>query len=366
MVSIKRRTHVSSRDSRFSAGSFSFLSPAGPGRRNGPESRNQTQTAATSQRHAIIRWHWCWNRRGQCTYEHPWPGVVRSIKLKTGDKAITQTPAIQLDNAAQTLAVEKAQLQVKLAQLGTKEFGANTEIGKIKLEIAQKELDLARMKLAETLLNTPFECEVFRIQAVAGQYVAPGEPLMTIADTSKLKVEIPVDRRQVQPGQSITLRVEDQQQSVKVESVLPLSSGFEKLRELFPTVASAVVVLDNSGGRFKPGQTVFADIIPRNPITELPNTALQNLADAAQPDQRQVQVIRNFVVRNVPVRVLSQVGASRSYVTGEFQDGDELITSSTVPLKDGSQVRPTTPAKPVKNSPGTTGPGSPTRRPSGF
>ena len=100
-------------------------------------------------------------------------------------------------------------------------------------------------------------------------------------------------------------------------------------------LATAVVQIDNSKGEFFAGQSVFTKIIPQNPFGSVPTIALQNHADGI----RKVQVLRQGVVRDIPVQELTQMGPERLFVSGAFSPDDEVIISSTQPLKDGQMVR---------------------------
>ena len=85
-----------------------------------------------------------------------------------------------------------------------------------------------------------------------------GDPLATVGDATALVVEMPVDRNATRAGQSVEIKVEDRTVPATVESILPLAPRFEPLRDLVPSAASAVVVVPNTDGRLRPGQTVYS------------------------------------------------------------------------------------------------------------
>ncbi len=131
-----------------------------------------------------------------------------------------------------------------------------------------------------------------------------GEPLLALGDNSALTVEIPVDRAATQVGQNLTIKVEDQTASAKVDALLPLSARFEPLRDLLPSAALASVTLKNTDGAFKVGQTVYSPLVPREPIADVPNSCIGNVGDGSH----KVQVLRDNTVRDVADR---DVGARR-------------------------------------------------------
>jgi hypothetical protein len=57
-----------------------------------------------------------------------------------------------------------------------------------------------------------------------------------------------------------------------------------------------------------------------------------------------VQVLRDNVVRDIPVAVLAPIGSDRSFVSGPVDAADELIVSATQELADGTVVRSALPA----------------------
>jgi hypothetical protein len=189
---------------------------------------------------------------------------------------------------------------------------------------------------------------VLDVHVVVGQIVQPGQPLVTIGDVSQLKVEIPVSRTDAAPGKTIELRIDDQNVKATIDRLRPLNERFNELRNLLPTAATAVVVIENSNGQFQRGQSVFAPTLPRQPIAEVANSTLT----AAESGIRTLQVVRDETVRDIPVGVLCSIGDDRCFVTGAFREGDELILSLSKPLADGTRVRSVTvPA--ADSAPGT-------------
>jgi multidrug efflux pump subunit AcrA (membrane-fusion protein) len=174
------------------------------------------------------------------------------------------------------------------------------------------------------------------VHVVQGEFVRAGQPLATLVDTRQLKVEVPVERNSVQVGAQIEIQVERQTISATVQGILPLTPPFEPLRDLFESVATAVAVVDNGSGQFQAGQTVYAPMIPRLPVAEIPNEAIGN----SQEGTRQVQVIRDGFVRDVTIDLLGAVGEQRTVISGRFNNTDELVVRSSEQLLDGTQVVP--------------------------
>ena len=271
----------------------------------------------------------------------PIDGYVRSVQVQAGKPIGAQGEAVRLDNTEQQLLLDRATALYKAAQIEAKRAGATggdrdlIDLAEARLQAAKADFELAKYHLERMSVRAPFEGQIVRVNAVDGQMVRAGEPLSTLADTTRFKVEIPVDRTSAAAGAPIQFDIEDSRVSATIEQLLPLNGRFEKLRDIVTSVASAVVIVDNVGGQLKAGQTVHAPIIPREPVAEISNSCLANASDGS----RKIQVIRGNVVRDVKVELLGKVGAERVHITGPLVAGDEVIVKASQPLSDGTLVR---------------------------
>ncbi|HEY0983445.1 MULTISPECIES: efflux RND transporter periplasmic adaptor subunit [unclassified Schlesneria] len=289
----------------------------------------------------------------------PFDGLVKQLAAKTNSRVQAQGEVVRLDNSVQKLRLAHAQAMLKKAIAEQKAAGkeeitaelaqAGVDIAKIDVELAQSLLDLATIR-------APFAGEVQRVLVTEGQFLRAGDPVAIVADSSKVKVEIPVERAQAENGKSFPLKIEGVEVQGKIDQVLPLPARFDVLRELFDSIASVQVVVDNNGEKIKAGQTVFVPLIPRQPVTEVPVTAVGNLPDG----NRKIQVVRQYVVRDIPVTVLAQVGGSRVFVSGPFAEGDEVIYESSHQLGDGFQLKPSSGTSVAGGAAPEKGPASPT------
>ena len=268
----------------------------------------------------------------------PTDGIVDNILIKGGEQARQQAEIIRLDSRERQLELERAQTVLQAAQIEQQAAtqGTEQELADARLQIAKIELELAEYRLDRTIIRSPFEGTAERVHVMKGQFVRSGEPLATLVDTSQLIVEIPIDRATSTPGAQIDIRIEGKVTSATLQQVLPLTEPFEPLRELFQSIATGVVVVDNGAGEWHAGQTVYAALIPRSPVTEVPNRAISNTDDGG----RRVQIVRDGFIRDVPIELLGAVGEERTIVTGRFGPRDELIVRSSEELLDGTQVVP--------------------------
>lgn len=270
----------------------------------------------------------------------PVDGLVRTVSVKPSQKLNQQSEAFRLDDRRSELllkrangALEAAKIEKKIAQ--SKGDPDQLALAEARLEAAQADVDLAQLELDRLVIRAPFTGEIDRVQVVEGQFVRAGAPLATLSDSSRLVVEIPVERSTATLGGTIDIKVEETSVKAKVEAVSALAAQFDALRELTISPASAIVGIDNVSGKFSAGQTVYAELIPLAPVTLVPTVAISNVPDG----NRKLQVLRENVVRDLNVRILGKVGTDDLYVSGRFVNGDEVIVSSTRALADGTPLR---------------------------
>ncbi len=265
----------------------------------------------------------------------PADGIVRQVLVKSGSKVPPQTEACRFDDEVQKLGVDRAKANLVAAKaelkIATEKKDANSEeLAKAHITAAEADLKLAELQLERTSIKIPFAGDLFKVEIVPGQFVRAGQRLMTLVDASSMLVEVPVDRSQVKVGGDFELSIEKTPVKSKVQVILPPEQSFEPLRSLIHNLAMAVVQVDNSKGEFFAGQTVFTKVIPQHPFGHIPTAALQNNSDG----NRKVQVLRQGVVRDIPVQELTQMGPDRLFVAGAFSPDDEVIVTSTLLTED--------------------------------
>ena len=274
------------------------------------------------------------------TLTAPFDGIVKQAQGKSNSKLQPQAEIVRLDTTVPKLNVARAEAAFKVAaneqKLAADKDETQKALAQAKLDVAKAEVELAKHYLDSCSIRAPFAGELQRLLVSEGQFVKAGAPVAIVVDVSKLQVEIPVERSSVEQGKSFSLKIESADVEGKVDAVLPLNNRFDALRELFDSVASAVVVVENGDGRLKPGQTVYVPLIPRQPVMEVPNSSIGNLPDG----QRKVQVVRQFTVRDVPVILMGSIGTNRQFVSGPFAEGDEVIYEASHQLGDAFQLKP--------------------------
>jgi HlyD family secretion protein len=115
---------------------------------------------------------------------------------------------------AEDIAQAQAQVDSAKAQLDLKKKGARPEdiaVAEKRVEQAQTALDQANAQLAKATLLAPMDGTITKIAIREGELAQPGQPVMTIADLSNLKIETTdldeFGAAKVQPGQVTKIRV---------------------------------------------------------------------------------------------------------------------------------------------------------------
>jgi len=85
--------------------------------------------------------------------------------------------------------------QADLLQQSVDLYPIQIREAKNSLASANAMLDLARTNLDRCALTAPFNARLKAVSVEVGQYVAPGSPVLTLADDSLLEIHVPLDSR---------------------------------------------------------------------------------------------------------------------------------------------------------------------------
>ena len=266
----------------------------------------------------------------------PADGIVRGLEAPLGTVVRASAEVAQLDRAEALAQLKMAQAEVKEKQLLGKSNQNYKEVYAAQLEAAQAKAELAQLELDRLTLRAPFAGRITALPVSSGQYVLKGTVVAELADVTSLKSLVPVDRRTVSDRSDLKVFVEEQEQTAKVQSILPLPESYASLRELAAPFASAWVVVLNAKGELAAGLRVRSANLPITPIATVPKESLKTTEGSAAS---MVQVLRNEYVTNVPVDVLGTIRHERLQVSGALRSTDALIVSSSVSLLAGTIVR---------------------------
>lgn len=303
-------------------------------------------------------------------------GPVLQVQVAEGETVVVQRDCVRLDDTRQKEVVRRAMALMEVARIELKvaeEKGDNLQkdLAKARLEVAEAELKLANLDLEALTCRSPFAGLVVKQHAFPGQFVRMGEPLLTLAEVKQLTAHVPVDRSSTKSGQTVEVLADQTVVQGKVTALLPPTEGIAALREIIPGLATAVILVDNADGKLAPGQAIYSRLVPQDSVT----LVKADTVTAHTEGRRKVQVLRHGVIRDVVVEALAQKGTDQVFIAGAFGPTDEIVTSSTQPLKDGQKLSPaeapavtstggaSTPAAPGTPPATSTPPKTPTTKP---
>jgi membrane fusion protein, multidrug efflux system len=288
----------------------------------------------------------------QLTVRAPFDSKARTVSAKAGGKVLPQTELVALESERLELVHKRAIAALDVAdgllRIARKAGHAEqVQLGEAQVALAQADLALSTFDKNQTSLRAPYEATVLKVHVQTGQEIRTGEPLVTIGDLTSLECRVPVDRKSVNPGQTITLTIEDVAVVGIVQAIEPVGDDEQRLRDLAVSVAMAVVSVRNNDGKLAPGQSVFPNIVPNDPVARVPLESVSTTTGG----RRIVQVLRDHIVKSVPVVLHGQIGTGDLFVSGPFTENDQVIISASIELADSTAVKPSA----VRASTSTTG-----------
>lgn len=282
-------------------------------------------------------------------------GYLARITVDVGDRVkagqfIAEIQSPEIDQQMNTL---KATIENKQRMLErTKDLAAQGFFSKQSLDNVQTEVDVARSQLNELrtvsrfrVLNAPFAGVITKRYADPGALVQNAAtnqtsalPIVTLADTTKLKVSVYVEQTEapnIKPGLETEI-ADASDPARKVKGKVSRVSG--ELDARTRTLLTEVD-FDNSKGEFVAGSFVNVNVlIPATPYIEVPASAL------VSRDKKSFAAIvgADSQVQLRPIEVASTDGKVLRIASG-IAEGDTVALSLPASVGDGAKVSPTPP-----------------------
>lgn len=202
-----------------------------------------------------------------------------------------------------------------------------------KLSQAQSAYDIARKNLEDCRLLAPISGVVGRKFVQTGETVMPAQPVMTVLDINKVKVNVSIPEKEIGGIHA------DTECGVYVAA---LDGASFKGGRIVKSVQSDPMThtypisihVDNPGGRLLPG--MVCDVTfgqTGTPALSVPITAVM----AGTGDSRYVWVMENGTAKRKDIRTGMAYGG-RIVVTEGLQAGDSVIVKGMQKLSNGSKV----------------------------
>ncbi len=193
---------------------------------------------------------------------------------------------------------------------------SQSDLERLQRAVDNAKLDLqnAREALEETKLKAPFDGTITEVNAKANQLLGGYNPVVTLADLTKLELVAEIDEidvAEVQLGQSVELRFD----------AFPGKTAQGKLTRLFPaasndrgaTVYRAIISLEPTDLKLRPGMgaTVNIATLEIKNVLRVPSRAIKSAGT-----QKIVMVREGNATRNVVVETGLSDGDSTEIISG--------------------------------------------------
>jgi RND family efflux transporter MFP subunit len=219
-------------------------------------------------------------------------GAARAVNVLENAAVSAGSPLVMIDPAEYELALAEAQASLRTAEAqyrettlfderitdaavrGERQKAARAKSGLDRAEVAVQK---AKLELSRARVRAPFAGRVANVKVQTGQWVRPGDELMTVVELSRVKVDVQVLEGQIAfltPGRAARVHF----------AAFPDESFLGRIETINPMVdqstrsARVVVSVPNPDGKLLPGMYArvsldarrFADrvLVPRSAILE--------------------------------------------------------------------------------------------------
>ena len=212
-------------------------------------------------------------------------------------------------------------------------------------DAARAEARLARRGLTDAVVRAPFSGTVVERSVELGEYLAPGSPLLTLADTSLLKARVLLDPREaidVAVGSKAVVAVYARPGEMFGGKVVRVGEVIDPRTRRLPVE----VEIDEHGGRLRPGLVARFSVETGEPQMVM-RVPLEGVFERF--GSQHVYVIVDGIAHRRSI-VLGLVGAGFAEVTEGIEPGETVVTKGVARVVDGSKVQivpPESPAEPT-------------------
>lgn len=251
------------------------------------------------------------------------------------EAARAQHEASQAQRRAAEEQLRSAQAALRVAESNRQQASLrqrDVEQAQAAVRQAEATVRLARLQVQNLTVRSPLSGLVTQRNVDPGEYAAPGVPLLTVADTSTVRVQLVVSETQVErlrPGQPVRVTVD----------ALPGRSFLGRVEDRSPTADPHTrtflvrVRIANPDGALRPGMFArgHVEVQRRVAVPAVPAEAL-----VYEGRRAFVFVVNSGVARRRPVQP-GLVAESWVEVTG-VAAGEEVVVAGQSLLRDGSAV----------------------------
>ncbi len=286
------------------------------------------------------------------------PGIIISYKTDVGSRVATGDTLAALDDADYRLALKEAEANLRTARIRlpveknafaraqrllpekaiTPELYDKAEAAYAAAEASVARLEslvgMARRRLQKTTITAPFSGHVTQRFVEAGQLIAAGNPVMTIADMRAMRVNIYInemDYVHLEKSDPVSITVEAYADAIYRGRVDTIGIQADARTNTF----EVEILVDNPNNRLKAGLTARVHIRTRT----IPNAIMvPQHSILFREDRREVFVIDKDNLAAVRSVKLGRVDGSQVRITEGLEPGETLVISGGQYLKPGDRV----------------------------
>lgn len=201
-------------------------------------------------------------------------------------------------------------------------------------DAARAEARLARRGLTDAVVRAPFAGTIVERMVELGEYLAPGSPLLTLADTSVLKARVLLDPREaidVSVGSKALVSVYARPRETFSGKVVRVGEVIDPRTRRLPVE----IELEDHGGRLRPG-LVARFLVETGEPTMVMRVPLDGVFERF--GSQHVYVVEDGMARRRAI-VLGPVRAGFAEVTQGIEPGETVVVKGVIRVVDGSKVQ---------------------------
>ncbi|MGF7054275.1 membrane fusion protein (multidrug efflux system) [Bosea sp. OAE752] len=270
-------------------------------------------------------------------------GRVVSLGFREGEPVKAGQELVKLDTAILDAELKQAMADLGLARdtnerlRGLVSRGSGTQVAldesAAKLASTEARVQLAKAKLAQSTILSPFNGVVGLRAVGVGDYVPVGKPLITLTSVDPIKIDFRVPEiflSRLKVGQPVQMRVDavvDRKFTGKIFAIDPVVDVNGRAIRLRATIPNADLAL-------KPG--LFARLAIT--IDQRPNAiVVPEMAVVPDAVGKMVYVVENGKAKRLSVELGKRLPGKVEIVSG-LTPGMQIITAGQMRLRDGAAI----------------------------
>lgn len=199
---------------------------------------------------------------------------------------------------------------------------------------AQARVNAIRATLELAAIMAPFDGVITAVYAKAGDQAAPGATAFRVDDLTHMLVDVQVtevDINQIRPGQPVTFSFDAIPAKEYTGSVTEVGRVGTETQGVVNF--NVTIELNDADERVLPGMTAAVNIV----VEQLEDVLLvPNRAVRQREGQLTVYVLRNSLPEQVDIEVGASSDVYSELVSGDIQEGEEIVMNPGVMLDMGS------------------------------